>query len=121
MSHPAFQIPGEMPVRLPTYHLGSDDLLKELPGVSVDIEVQRYGVPISIRQWRELRRWRVNFNSVTEAQVGVLRPFWAARTFRFLPGGDPNIYVSIRWVDKGFEPDYIKPGYYSLSFVIEEV
>ena len=121
MSIPAFQLSGQSAESLPTYHLGSDDLEKTYRKKAGEIVHFRMGVPVSVRTWTTIDRWRVNFAAITEAQVAMLQDYFEARTFDLLPTGAPESSIPVRWVDSEFAPKYVKPGIYALSFEIEEM
>ena len=121
MSHPSFQISGSQPERLPVYHMGSDDLQETLHKTAAEIVHYRLGIPVSVRAWKTMRRWRVNFNLLTATQIELLQAYFEERTFLLLPTDDVNVSVSVRWVGSRFAPTYLFGANYSLAFEIEEV
>ena len=106
---------------LPPYHIGSDDLQQSHRKRAAEILHTRLGVPVSVRPWTTFRRWRVNFNAISESDLPIVQDFFEARIFKFLPSGDPAISITVRWVDIEFAPEYLFPGQYSLAFEIEEI
>jgi len=143
MSNPAFQIIGDLFVpgsgfgfedfgtsfggtsypagTLPTYHLGSDDLQQKHRKRAGEILHTRMGIPVSVRAWTSVNRWRVNFNAISESDLPDIQVYFDARVFNLLPTGDPGISILVRWVDVEFAPKYLFPGQYSLAFEIEEL
>lgn len=107
-------------VELPSYQLGSDSLQKVLRRAAAEIIHRRNGIPVEVRPFATLHRWAVNFSLIPEADVVALGAFFDARVFRLLPNGNPAEYRRVHWLGEEFAPVYIKPGFYSLAFELEE-
>lgn len=86
-----------------------------------DVTLMRNGAPISVRNWKTLRRWNFNYNAIASAGVTDLYDYFQARVFKYQPTGSALVEYTVRWVETEFRPAQIKPGYFSLSFTIEEV
>jgi len=112
---------GYVPDEVPTFNLGGDDLAESRRKVASEIVLQRNGIPVSVRPIATRRRWRVQHNALTAAQVELLQDYFEARTFELLPAGDRGNSVVVRWVETDFSPNQIKSGLFSLSYEIEEM
>ena len=88
---------------------------------SADIELSRNGVPISVRRWTGKRRWTLSYNAVSSSYISSLREYFQARVFGYQPTGSAAIEFTVRWVGSDFLPVQVTPGYWSITFTIEEV
>ena len=88
---------------------------------SADVELSRNGVPISVRRWTGKRRWTFSYNAVAGSYISSLREYFQARVFTYQPTGSSSIEFNVRWVGSDFLPAQTAPGYWSLTFTIEEV
>lgn len=106
---------------LPEAHLGSDDVIAELPRRAGRIETTRNGLVISSRVWKSVRKWRFRYNRISAANVATLRTFFNFGTMILCPYDVLAIQHVVRWVDDEFSAEYVSPGYYSMDFTLEEV
>ncbi len=105
---------------LPPEQIGGDQIITSLPAKSADIEIQRNGVTISLRPWRNLRTWRVNYNCTPQTNISALRVYHGLRVFKLYPVG-AGLYYVVKWVGLKFEPEYLGPGLFRLAATWEEV
>ena len=144
MSQPAFQMIGDqhatsgafgtapfgtahfggqdwLPVELPTYHLGSDDLQESHRVKASEVIHYRHNIPVSVRSYGgPVRLWDVNFKAINESALPSLKAFFLARVFNLLPTGSAADITRVHWLGVEFRPAYVSPGVYSLAFSIQE-
>lgn len=122
MGSPAFQISGQSAAVVPKYHLGSDSLRLCKRKRRAEITLYRHGVPVASYWWWTGRVWDVVINITAEANVTTLAAYHAARYFDLLPDIDvPATAYPVFWETDDFQPQQVKPGYYSLRFRLVEV
>jgi len=58
---------------------------------------------------------------MSEADVDILQDYFEEGTFYLQPTGDPDTTITVNWVGDDFNPVYIAPDQYRLTFELEEV
>ena len=94
---------------LPTFHVGSDEIAEDRHRFAAEVVHQRYGATVSQRLWTVLRRWNCNLIVTDGDTVDDLQTYFDVRVFKFLPTGDPNNSINVRWAASEFQPVYLKP------------
>jgi len=112
---------GYNPYDLPMFNIGGDDLRETRRRKVARIVHRRSGMVVSARTLDYARVWTAQHAVVTQDDLDVLWVYCNAGTFDLLPAGDPSNTIPVLWVDAEFNPQYLSPGKYSLSYTIEEV
>lgn len=107
--------------KLPDAQLGSDDPSDIYHQTAGEIVHSRLGIPVSVRPWVTNDKWRYNLNMTTELAVATLKIFFDRRVFYLQPTSVDTLQYLVRWVESEFIAEYIKPGFYSISFTLEKV
>lgn len=100
--------------------LGGDDLADDVRRDRAGVVNSRYGVPVDNRVWTNVRVWNLNINHAPQAHIEALRTYFEDGKCYLYPDGDIATKYSVFWIEDSFNPQFIKPGYYSLKATLKQ-
>ncbi len=108
------------PFVLPALQYPSDDLQGNGQRITGEIEHKRHGFIVGRRKWASTRRWHLYFRAQEQDIIDSFEVFYLIRKFWMQPWGGDTGGVVVHWMQKKFDPDPLRGGYYDLKFDIEE-
>ena len=111
---------GEAVFAIDFAQIGGDDLTTDLKRNRTGIVIERYGVPIATRTYKNNRRWTLNMNAVPVATISSLQQYYQMGTIYLYPDKDESTKHKVLWLGE-FNPTYVKPVFYRLLAVFEEM
>lgn len=106
---------------LPDAQVGGDNPENVIRRQQSNITLTRNGVVVSERVWTQVQRWTINYNVLSSFNVAAFLNFFNAKVFKLQPFGNDSTEYTVRWADSEFKPVQVSPGFYKLTFTIEEV